>query len=312
MTDAARNVSLPAARAAEMDLQGDFSQAQSEYEIAASLPDYGGIGRIGRRTEVYDDASLHDYARAAQLWSQLPKPVFPQPLQYFLQTLVNISDVRIFASLHDWTGVLAMRADLEIVLGPQRKPPFTQAFADQTLSRQVWPYAAWALAHLGKMPLALTLIAKTPGDCYLCVRVRGELDATRGNWSGAAYWFAKATAQAPSIPFAYTDWGAMLLAKGDLDNAIAEFKNARDKGPHFADPLEMWGEALIAKNRSDLALAKFAEANKCAPNWGRLHLKWGEALLWSGDKDGARKQLAIADKLDLTATERAERARLRV
>jgi len=310
MTDTARNVSLPAARAAEMDLQGDFSQAQSEYEIAAGLPDYAGIGRIGRRTEVYDAASLHDYARAAQLSSQLPKPVFPQPLQYFLQTLVDISDVRIFASVHDWAAVLAKRADLEILLGPERKPPFTQPFADQTLSRQVWPYAARTLAHLGKMPVALALIAKTPRDCYLCVRVRGELDAMRDNWKGAAYWFTEATAQAPSIPFAYTDWGAMLLAKGDPNGAIAKFKLANQKGPHFADPLEMWGEALIAKNRSDLALAKFEEADKYAPNWGRLHLKWGEALWWSGDKTGAQKQFAVASGLDLKSSEKSELARI--
>ena len=114
----------------------------------------------------------------------------------------------------------------------------------------------------------------------------------------------------PDIPFADTDWGQMLMAKGDLDGAITKFESANKKGPHFADPLEMWGEALIAKNRSDLALAKFAEANKYAPNWGRLHLKWGEALLWSGDKDGAHKQFAIASGLDLTQSERFELGRM--
>jgi tetratricopeptide (TPR) repeat protein len=97
----------------------------------------------------------------------------------------------------------------------------------------------------------------------------------------------------------------MLLAKGDLDGAIAKFASANKKGPHFADPLEMWGEALIAKNRSDLALAKFAEAAKYAPNWGRLHLKWGEALFYAGQKDEARKEFAIASRLDLSAADKA-------
>ena len=116
---------------------------------------------------------------------------------------------------------------------------------------------------------------------------------------------------APSIPFAYTDWGAMLLRKGDYARAIAKFMLANQKGPHFADPLEMWGEALVRENRSDLALAKFTEAAKYAPNWGRLHLKWGEALLWSGKGEDAQKQFAIAATLDLTPPEISELARMR-
>ena len=97
----------------------------------------------------------------------------------------------------------------------------------------------------------------------------------------------------------------MLMEKGDFDGAIEKFKTANAKGPHFADPLEMWGEVLMRENRSDLALAKFAEANKDAPNWGRLHLKWGEALLWSGNGPDAKKQFALAARLDLSAADRA-------
>jgi tetratricopeptide (TPR) repeat protein len=173
----------------------------------------------------------------------------------------------------------------------------------------VTPQLAYALAKTGDFADARSAINATSDDCYNCVRTRGEIAALQGNWSDAAHWFANAAAQAPSIPFAYADWGAMLLAKGDLDGAIAKFALANQKGPHFADPLEMWGEALIAKNRSDLALAKFAESDKYAPNWGRLHLKWGEALWWSGDRDGAKKQFAIASALDLTQSERIELGR---
>jgi len=166
------------------------------------------------------------------------------------------------------------------------------------------PLAATAEAHLGEFAVAHHDIDATPGDCYSCVRARGEIDALQKNWGGAAYWFADAVKQAPSIPFAYADWGAMLMQRGDLNGAIAKFAAAHEKGPHFADPLELWGEALILKNRSDLALAKFTEADKYAPNWGRLHLKWGEALWWTGDKDGAQKQFSAAARLDLSVTER--------
>ena len=168
-----------------------------------------------------------------------------------------------------------------------------------------WPWLALAQAKLGDFASAHALIDRTPGDCYLCLRMRGNIDATQKNWRGANYWFGRAVQQAPSIPFAYVDWGQMLLTKDDLDGAIAKFTLANQKGPHFADPLEMWGEVLMAKNRSDLALAKFEEANQYAPNWGRLHLKWGEAFFYLGRKDEAKKQFAIAPRLDLSAADRA-------
>jgi tetratricopeptide (TPR) repeat protein len=178
-------------------------------------------------------------------------------------------------------------------------------------ARETSPAVALIDAHLGDLRAAHVLIDKTPTDCVLCLRFRGRIDALAKNWRGAEYWFARAVAAAPSVPFGYADWGAALLAKGDFDGAIAKFESANQKGPHFADPLEMWGEALIAKNRSDLALAKFEEADKYAPNWGRLHLKWGEALFRSDNKDEARKQFGIAGGLDLTVGDKAALARVR-
>jgi tetratricopeptide (TPR) repeat protein len=172
-------------------------------------------------------------------------------------------------------------------------------------SRWEYPLSALVRAKLGDFKGARALIDKTPLDCVMCIRFRGRVDVFERNWGGAGYWFARAVVMAPSVPFAYTDWGTMLLAKGDLDGAIAKFESAHAKGPHFADPLEMWGEALMQQNRSDLALAKFEEANKYAPNWGRLHLEWGKALLYAGHNEEARKQFAIASGLDLSPGDKA-------
>ncbi len=168
------------------------------------------------------------------------------------------------------------------------------------------PLLAYAYANLGNSKLAEALVVRTPADCYRCLLMRAKIAEIERRHARADWWFARAIAQQPSIPFAYSDWGAALFARGKADDAIAKFDAAHQKGPHFADPLEMWGEALIAKNRSDLALAKFEEANKYAPNWGRLHLKWGEALWWSGDKDEAKKQFTVASGLDLSTAEKSE------
>jgi tetratricopeptide (TPR) repeat protein len=169
---------------------------------------------------------------------------------------------------------------------------------------------ALALANMGDPKRAHRLADTMPNDCVLCLRVHGRIDAAEHNWSGAAWWFARAESAAPSLPLPDSDWGAMLLRAGRYDDAIAKFTLANRKGPHFADPLEMWGEALIAKNRSDLALGKFEEADKYAPNWGRLHLKWGEALLWSGKRGDAQKQFAIGAHLDLSAADKTALARV--
>ncbi len=175
----------------------------------------------------------------------------------------------------------------------------------------VWihPLEALALARQGDTAGAAALIGGTPLDCYLCLRLRGQIAAQAGDGPAAGRWFAAAAAQAPSLPFAYAEWGTMLLQRGDAAGAIAKFKLANQKSPHFADPLEMWGEALMKQNRSDRALAKFTEAEKYAPNWGRLHLKWGEALAFAGKKDDARKQFIRATQLDLSAADKAELTR---
>jgi tetratricopeptide (TPR) repeat protein len=169
------------------------------------------------------------------------------------------------------------------------------------------PRIAIALAQTGDFGAAHTAIDATPTDCYLCLRMRGRIDAAEKNYGGGVFWFTNAVRAAPSIPFAYADWGEMLLARGQPDAAIEKFKLANQKGPRFADPLEGWGEALMAKNQSHLALAKFKEAEKYAPNWGRLHLKWGEALVYAGKIDEAKKQVARAAQLDLTPSEKFER-----
>ncbi|HSM97031.1 MAG TPA: hypothetical protein VLT91_13370 [Rhizomicrobium sp.] len=222
----------------------------------------------------------------------------------------EVAEARTYADAarQDWRAA-AMNAQ-DWIAFCKSSQQYSAKLGDLIAQTQAAPLLALAQARQGDFATAWATINATPRDCYNCVRARGQIAALQRNWRGAAYWFADAVKQAPSIPFAYADWGAMLTAKGDLDGAIAKFEVARQKGPHFADPLEMWGEALIEKNRSDLALAKFEEADKYAPRWGRLHLKWGEALLWSGMRDEAKKQFAIAVTLDMAPREKTEFAKV--
>jgi tetratricopeptide (TPR) repeat protein len=277
---------------------GMFRDAAREFAhaIQHNIP-----GRFGLSAEVARAAvGGHDLA-AARL--AMAEPVEDSGLALGLAALYKIwARMTIDREVEDWAGILSQAETIGPLL--PRYPGLTTFMVTTTT-----PVLAYAEAKLGKFASAEARIAGTPPDCYRCLIARADIAELRGQHARADWWYSRAVEDAPSIPFAYSQWGAALLARGKPDEAIEKFTIANKKGPHFADPLEGWGEALMAKNQSHLALAKFAEAEKYAPNWGRMHLKWGEALVYAGQKDEARAQFARAAQLDLTPSEKAELAR---
>ncbi len=294
--------SIPGRSLIIAEATGDFAAAIAEVPRLQAAPDYSAAHRSAPFMLSANLARNHDVS--ASLAAAGAPTVEATILQQtdsgaFAWDMPPLPKLMRAVALEDWAAV---RADAMAI----NDFPVSGSPAIRTLLPVLtWPWLAYAEARLGQFTAAHALIDATPRDCDLCLRMRGNIAAAEKNWGGAEYWFARAVKQAPSIPFAYHEWGAMLLAKGDRDGAIAKFAAAHAKGPHFADPLELWGEALIAKNRSDLALAKFAEANQYAPNWGRLHLKWGEALFWTGRTDEAKTQFARAAQRDLPAADKA-------
>jgi tetratricopeptide (TPR) repeat protein len=277
-------------------LAGDFVCAAQKASIMRSIPFVG---------YEYSDllgatllARAHDGDAARALLAQHPD--WNDVTSVYASAFSDVSLPNYFLAINkeDWRSAIA---DASAADRATSSSSLTRDFRHTFL----WSWISYALAKGGDTSTAKGLIALTPLDCDLCVEMRGRIAAIAGDWRAADFWFGRSEKQAPSLPFSLTDWGQMLLGRGDFDGAISKFSLAHDRGPHFADPLEMWGEALMEKNRSDLALAKFEEAYKYAPNWGRLHLKWGEALWWCGQKDAARKQFAAAGGLDMGPADRA-------
>jgi tetratricopeptide (TPR) repeat protein len=305
MSDRARAVSLVQEQANVAYAQNDFAAGRAFSERVMALPDYDGSIDAARTAIPVALALEHDVAAARHAFHELPPPVNDNQTGNR-----NGTESQLDYWLGDWRAVVVKEASLEAffrksLVGQGAAP----GFVDSILSVQAWPYVAGAMAFSGDLRGAQALIAKTPLDCYACLRNRAQIAAVAHDWQGADRWFDRATRHSPSIPIGWSQWGAMLLARGDLSGAIAKFQIANQKGPHFADPLELWGEALIAQNRSDLALAKFEDAARYAPNWGRLHLKWGEALGYIGRKDEARAQYRVASTLTLSVADTAELAR---
>ncbi|HEY8949673.1 MAG TPA: hypothetical protein VIM56_12370, partial [Rhizomicrobium sp.] len=295
MDPRAAAINLRTAQASIAAGVGDF-QGQLQYDTdAENLPDSGNQIEGLRDSDVVAYASMHDGAGVHGVISD-------NSLSTDKNVILNRTAVLLgsYYELGRWNDAIAIADTLEVMLADLGVAGIS--FEE----RFIRPYASMAMAMRGKFDDASNRIEHTALDCDLCVRARGTIATRQKHWDDAARWFNMVAARSPSIPFANTDWGMMLLDKGDAAGAIEKFKAAHAQGPHFADPLEGWGEALMMQDRSDLALAKFKQANAYAPNWGRLHLKWGEALFYSGDKDEAKKQFAIAAGLDLTAAEKQE------
>ena len=223
------------------------------------------------------------------------------------------SEARWFASsgAEDWPRAVvdaqALVARQEGIKAAATSPDWAGA-EELQLATVYRPWLAYAQARTGDLAGAQALIAATPLDCYLCIRMRGRIAAAAGDWPTAERWFAEAARQAPGLPSAYGEWGEMRLAKGDVAGAIANFDLAHKMGPHWADPLQLWGETLMKTGDYAGAVAKFAEASRDAPHWGRNRLRWGQALARLGKADEARAQRRAAAGMDLSASERAELA----
>jgi tetratricopeptide (TPR) repeat protein len=224
------------------------------------------------------------------------------------QNLPNVQ-TRIIVDVEtgNWQQLNAEEARAAARLRAPATDPRIPAARVQAAYDRYRPQFALAKAELGDFKAAEAIIAPTAGDDDRALRMRGFIVEMEGQHARADWWFNRAEARTPHIPFADEMWGKVLLARGDANGAIAKFKLASQRSSHFADALEGWGEALMAKKDSGAA-AKFAEAEKYAPNWGRLHLKWGEALASAGKKDEAQKQFALAARLDLSAADKAELA----
>ena len=296
---------LLTAQSALDEVQGDFTADLAVQLRLEDLPDYGGTAANAAAIAYLDDAYLHDPRAAEAERRQAAASKSDQGGYLVFLQLRPVADAR----LGQWERAIGDEAALrEFTANTRLRFPGYASLLNARLPAAAY---ALALAHTKDAAAAKRAIDATPLDCDACLRARGQIAVLSRDWNRARFWFDRARKHAPSIPFAYTDWGEALLGKGDIDDAIAQFRTAHIKGPHFADPMEKWGEALIAKNRSDLALEEFAAAAAYAPNWGLLHLKWAEALWWCGRRDEARAQLGRASSLELSPAQRFELSRMR-
>jgi tetratricopeptide (TPR) repeat protein len=233
-------------------LTGDIQQSAQDWTLAEAAPDYFESAELSPALAATAYAFDHDPDSAKKIVAALGPNDDPSFLQMDAILAFNaLPAYWIAATTNDWPAAVADARTCDAWLDAHT--PANKLFGRL---RAVWiePLEALAMAKAGDVARAETLVSATPLDCYLCVRVRGRIAAIKQDWTAAERWFAEAARQAPSLPFAFSEWGEMCLAKGDIDGAIARFEAAHQRSPNFADALKYapnWKELKEARTMAE-------------------------------------------------------------
>jgi tetratricopeptide (TPR) repeat protein len=247
-----------AVRARRAELAGDFAQAARDWAAAGEEPGQHSIGAEAGVRGAIDLALGHDLSALDDpgRWKDAEPTAFGPLLRANAEIARAVSG-------GDWpraAGALeAIERDAQ-----QKGPGVYDALVWMNL---VHPWRAYAMARSGRLVEAQAMVDETPLDCYSCLRARGLVAMTAGDRQGAAAWFGKAIAAAPSLPFAYLDWARLALSAGDLPRALDLATQARRAGPQWADAAAVQGEARRRMGRCAEAARAFDDAARLAPRW---------------------------------------------
>lgn len=278
---------------------------------------HGDFGSALRHAHRASELNLYNFAETAPVVkaSILVGLHDPQHAQRLLGRVPALRSLDAF-------GYLDRPFLLEDAFAEQRQwGPYTQALQrlDAALAQanlglfrttQVWPRLALAHALAARPAEAISLIRRTPNDCYRCMVARGQIASTLRKPKIAELWFRRAAAAAPSLPQAHLEWGRHHLAQSQFDKAIDQFREAHRRGPGWADPLRYWGDALLKSGRASEASERYKLAALKAPRWAALHLNWAVAELNAGRTQEAGERVKAARSMHLSPTDRARLGRI--
>jgi tetratricopeptide (TPR) repeat protein len=131
-----------------------------------------------------------------------------------------------------------------------------------------------------------TTIARNP-DCWLARNNLGALLVGRGQVAKAIAQYRKALEIKPDYAEAYNNVGAILASRGNVDEAIAYYQKALEINPDDADAHNNLALALAGRGEIDEAIAQFQNALKIRPDFGKAQNNLGTAMDRRGQVDEA-------------------------
>jgi tetratricopeptide (TPR) repeat protein len=143
-------------------------------------------------------------------------------------------------------------------------------------------------------------LARNP-NCWVGYNNLGAALFPKGQVDEAIEQYRKALEINPNWWVPYNNLGTALLQKGQLDEAVAQYQKALEINPNCDEVHVNLGNALFQKGRVDEAITKYRRALEISPNYAEAHNKLGSALEQKGRADEAiaefQKALEISPNL---------------
>ena len=254
---------VEANRCNSRSIQGSVSRSLADLQWATECYD-----RVGTFTEAiaFNQAAIASLRHDARALAAVRYQSDDQRDVELTQAGFNLSRALLVREPADLSAALDRFRVARAAFVAKAPTPFYRA----RMPTSDWPTEAEALSALGRHDEAAALIARTPLDCYDCLRVRGIVAKNRGERAKAQQWFLKAAQSGPRLAPAFLEWGRLLLDNRRFDSAKVKLSEAARLAPTWADPLKYWGDLLLAQGKRGEAMAKYDAAAKLAPKWAEL------------------------------------------
>jgi tetratricopeptide (TPR) repeat protein len=154
-----------------------------------------------------------------------------------------------------------------------------------------------ARIYADKETLWRDTLAKNPA-CWLAYNNFGTALVARGQIDEAIRQFREALRLKPDDPLAHYNLGTALDKKGQIDEAIRQFQEALRLDPEDAETHINLGTALDKKGQFDEAIRHYQQALRLEPNVAEAHYNLGLALSEKGQIGEAIRQFEEAIRLE--------------
>ena len=131
-----------------------------------------------------------------------------------------------------------------------------------------------------------TTIARNP-DCWMAYSNLGSFLSTRGNVNEAVTDFRKALELWPDQSKDHNNLGKALVQKGRMAEAMDQFQTALRISPNDPDAESNIGAALLQQGDSEEAISHLRRAIEKYPRHAQARINLGNALLQTGQTEGA-------------------------
>jgi tetratricopeptide (TPR) repeat protein len=231
-------------KAVEQDLTGDVQGEYATQRGFIPIQDFLGNLDLVSADLAMLQARMHDVSGSLQTLSHAPAATDGYVIAKSSVQGPYLPHFEGFAAIDDWPDAVT---DLEAADAAAH----AAGNSEDVRRTYLWPLLAYAYQKVGRAAEADGLVAQTPLDCDLCLRMRGRIAA---------------------------EWGEALLAKGDFDGAVAKFAAADPFAPRWGRNHMIWGEALAKLGRGDEGRAQYRAAagmDLSAPDRARLAVLLG-------------------------------------